>query len=203
MGRTDKSRMGRPREFDREAALRTALELFWQRGYEGTSIADLTAAIGIAPASLYAAFGNKEQLYREVLEAYQSRPEILARSNFEENLPVHEIIAKMLDASIVAVTEFKGTRGCMVSTGLLFCAPANKTVAAITAEMRAKWRTALTRRLRRAVAAGELPKTTNADCLSRYLLSVMQGISVQARDGATVRQLKDIAELALRVMPPA
>lgn len=191
-----KSRGGRPRGFDRNKALQTAMGLFWKRGYEGVSISDLTVAMGVAPPSLYAAFGSKARLYEEALTLYGARQAAHA-VDLGTHRPIRDILHDVLRAAVEAVTDPAGVAGCMVSNGMLFHAPENAAMAERTAALRQVWREALQERLRRAEDAGEIAPSPGAETLARYLAALMQGLSVQARDGATRKELMAVAELGL------
>jgi len=193
--------IGRPRGFDREAALQTAMRLFWRHGYEGVSIADLTRAIGIAPPSLYAAFGSKAELYREVLALYQSRPTSQAMRSFQQDGPIRDRVAELLHATVVSATDPDTPGGCMVTAGLLYCAPEHAELAAATAELRQARCARITERLQRAIDAGELPAGADAATQARLLCAVLQGITIQARDGASAPQLHAVAAQAMRYWP--
>lgn len=191
------SRRGRPRAFDRRKALEAALELFWRQGYEGASINDLTAAMGISPPSLYAAFGGKERLYQEALDLYAATRGGYAARALAEEPTARAAIERMLRE---AAAVYAG-RGCMLASGALACAPEHAGVAADLARRRRDGREALSARLERAVAEGELPAGADAAALGAYYAAVIQGLSIQARDGATPEQLKAIARLAMAAWP--
>jgi AcrR family transcriptional regulator len=195
------AQIGRPRGFDRDAALRIALQLFWRHGYEGVAISDLTRAIGIAPPSLYAAFGSKAELYREVLALYASRPNAGAIRAFLCDGPIRDKVHALLHDSVRAVTDPDYPAGCMVTAGLLYCGAEHVSLAGAIAALRTDRCTAVTERLQRAIDAGELPPDTQAAAAARYLCAVMQGISIQARDGATAAELHAVADQALRNWP--
>lgn len=192
-----KGRTGRPREFDRDAALETAMRLFWRHGFEGVSIAQLTEAMDIAPASLYAAFDSKAQLYEEALELYQRSRTARLTGYLEEDRPIRDVLWDVLRATVEAITDPVCARGCMVSCGMLFCAPENTKVAQRTADIRRKVREKLEARMRRAIETGEIARSADADDLSRYLMSLLHGMSVQARDGASRGELLTVAKLGL------
>ena len=177
--------------------MEVALRLFWERGYEGTSISDLTAAMGIAPPSLYGAFRSKAALYEEVMALYQRRFSAPANLRMEADTPIRALIEDALRHAVEAVTDPGGVPGCMVSGGMLFHAPENAEVARRTADIRRSWREDLATRLQQAVDSGEITASLNADVLSRFLVSLMQGISVQARDGATREELLAVVNLGL------
>lgn len=171
-----------PRTFNREEAVETAMRLFRRHGYEGVSIADLTSAIGIAPPSLYAAFGSKAGLYREALDRYSALPGALDGMADAETL--EQAVSGLLGAAIKAVISDE--RGCMISTGLIEGAPAQKGLAAELRERRLNLRRRITEELNRWL------DHQAADRLAAYLLAVQQGIAVQARDGASESDLLDI-----------
>ncbi len=193
--------IGRPRGFDRGAALLTAMDLFWRHGYEGVSISDLTRAIGIAPPSLYAAFGSKAELYREVLVLYQQRPTGAAIRAFQQDGPIREMVATLLHNAVRAVTDPEYPAGCMITAGLLYCGSEHADLASTMAELRQNRCTAITDRLQRAIDVGELPAGSDAPTMARHLCAVMQGIAIQARDGATAGELQAVIDLTMRNWP--
>jgi AcrR family transcriptional regulator len=193
--------MGRPRGFDRDHALQIALQLFWRHGYEGVSIADLTQAIGIAPPSLYAAFGSKAELYREVIELYQRRPTGGAIATFQQDGPIAERLRDLLLHAVRAATDPAYPKGCMLTAGLLYCGAEHSDLADTVSHLRRARSSAITDRLQRAIDHGELPQQPSAAAMARYVSAVMQGISIQARDGATADELNEIVDLALRNWP--
>ena len=190
---------GRQPTFDRNEALGTALDLFWRHGYEGVSVADLTKAIGIAAPSLYHAFGSKADLYREVLRRYGSSgmsPDEIARAPSSR-----DAARRMLERGIAAVTTPGRPLGCMVSSGMLMTSADNADLAAELKVIRASSRDALRRRIARDVEDGILPEATDAAALARFFAAVLQGISVQALDGATAAELLPVAASALEAWP--
>lgn len=176
------SRGGRPRSFDRDRALDIAMRLFWRHGYEGVSIGELTRALGIAPPSLYAAFGSKAALYEEALRRYETlSPVELPQPGDAATL--EDAVRQMLEASVRAVSHPEGELGCMISTGMISAHAEHEGLARAVAERRNRYRQAMERGLAR--WTGEVEAAT----LARYLTAVMQGLSVQARDGAGAETL--------------
>lgn len=187
---------GRPRAFNREQALAVAGHHFWRLGYEGASIADLTTAMGITPQSLYAAFRSKADLYREALQWYQG--DIGAATT--EALRDSDVVAAFERVLLDSAREFcrpDRPRGCMISTAVLTCATENHAVAEMVAGLRDATLVAFRGRLQQGVDEGALRPDTNVAALARFIGALVQGMSVQARDGATEADLKDIAYLGI------
>lgn len=196
-------RRGRPRAFDREAALETATRLFWRKGYAATSVSDLTEAMGIGPPSLYAAFGSKEELYAEALRHYVERYQGLVWGRFEAAPTAREAVSALLMDSATALTGACGAggpKGCMVTLSAVGSeghADLGERVRAARSEGWAR----IEARLARAVAEGELPAGTDVPGLARLVVAVQNGMSIQARDGASRDELEAVARNALRAWP--
>jgi AcrR family transcriptional regulator len=189
---------GRPREFDRDEALRIATKLFCKHGYEGVSIADLTSAMNISPPSLYAAFGGKEALFREALELYQKRPDL---PHLEAKGTIREQIKTMLYDTVRAATDPDFPAGCMVSAGMLACRPEHEELADSVADLRTARCNMVARHLQDAVASGELPPDADTKAIGRYVMALVQGIAIQAHDGATAPELFALVDVALQNWP--
>ena len=193
---------GRPRSFDRSAALARAMEVFWTKGYEGASISDLTEAMGIGSPSLYAAFGSKEALFREAIELY-GRTEGPAIWDAVENAPdARSAVAGFLTATAHSFSRPGKPRGCMVVLSQLNATEASASVCAALRENRAQGQSGLERRLRRAVEVGELAPGTDVAALAAFYLTVQQGMSIQARDGASEETLLAVAKGAMAAWEP-
>ena len=193
---------GRPRSFDRNAALTRAMEVFWSQGYEGASISDLSEAMGIGSPSLYAAFGSKEALFREAIELY-GRTEGPAIWDAVENAPdARSAVAGFLTATAHSFSRPGKPRGCMVVLSQLNATEASASVCAALRENRAQGQSGLEARLRQAVAAGELPVSTDVAALAAFYLTVQQGMSIQARDGASEEKLLAVAKGAMAAWEP-
>ncbi|CAI9417153.1 HTH-type transcriptional repressor ComR [Pleomorphomonas sp. T1.2MG-36] len=190
------SRRGRPRSFDRDAALAKAVETFWRHGYEGTSIADLTGAMGITAQSLYAAFSSKADLYREALSWYQTHVGSLGADLGEESDVVAEMAA-LLAGSAHAFTRPGRPRGCMISTSVLTCAVENEPIARHVQALRGASIDRLRARIERGIAEGQLKPTTDSQALARFIGAMIQGMSVQAQDGASEATLLTIVDHAV------
>jgi len=194
-------RRGRPRILDREKALRTALELFWRHGYEGTSVNDLTAALGVTPPSLYAAFGSKEALYRAVLDLYMTTEGGFAVRALAEEKTAFAGFRRMLAEAIELYSSGEQPRGCLLVAALPSCATEHEEARRETASRRMATIRLLRERLDRAVEEGELPPGTDTDGLAGYFAAVIQGLAIQARDGAPSSVLRAVAETALQIWP--
>jgi AcrR family transcriptional regulator len=193
---------GRPRSFDRDAALTRAMELFWVKGYEGASISDLTEAMGIGSPSLYAAFGSKEALFREAIELY-GRTEGPAIWDAVETAPdARSAVAGFLTATAHSFSRPGKPRGCMVVLSQLNTTEASASVCAALRENRAQGQSGLETRLRRAVDDGELAPGTDVAALAAFYLTVQQGMSIQARDGASEEKLLAVAKGAMAAWEP-
>lgn len=188
MERDSKSRGGRPWSFDREKAVDTAMRLFWRHGYEGVSIGDLTKEIGIAPPSLYAAFGSKAQLYREAVSRYEATLGRLDVASINSAASLAQAVRVLLEGAVSAVTHPQLERGCLISSGMIACHPEHALLARDAAARREAMRERIAQALQPFAGVHEVQR------LARYLAAVMQGMSVQARDGSTPTQLQEIVE---------
>lgn len=185
-------RQGRPRSFDREDAVRKAMLLFRRHGYEGVSLAMLTNAIGVAPPSLYAAFGNKAELYREALNRYSVEALLTLLPEDMPDLTLGEALDRMLRRAITLVACPTGERGCMISTGLLTSHPDHQGLTEELTARRVEMATRLATELKRWLSDIQATRAAN------FLCTVLQGIAVQARDGTSTDVLFDIATIARR-----
>jgi len=193
--------MGRPREFDVDKALDLALQVFWRKGYEGASMADLTETMGITKPSLYSAFGNKEELFRKALDRYVDGP----GGYFQVALAkptMRAVVEHLLFESAAAVTDPNHPPGCLAVQGALSCGDAAESIKQELMSRRAKGEQDLRERFERAIAEGDLPPGSDAADLAAYLSAILQGMAVQAAGGTTREQLRKIAEMALRTWPP-
>lgn len=190
---------GRPREFDRAAALDKALVLFWKRGYEATSMAALTAATGVGAPSLYAAFGSKRELFDEVVQEYgRTHHAFMARALLEE--PTFKAgLHRMLREAAEAYTRPGLPRGCLVISAAVNCSTPE--VQQALSAQRTGDLDALERLIQAAVDNGELKPGTDARTLAVFISVTLQGMAAQARDGTERSELEAVATLALEVMP--
>lgn len=192
--------VGRPRAFDLDQALDRALKVFWRKGYEGASLSDLTKAIGINRPSLYAAFGNKEALFRKVLQRYAEGPAAYVRQALNE--PTARAVAeRLLTGAVGLLTDPGNPRGCLMVQGALACGTEAESMRRELVARRMASEGALRQRFERALADGDLPADANAADLARYVVTVIQGMAVQAAGGASRKELRRVAEMALRAWP--
>ncbi|MUL49012.1 TetR/AcrR family transcriptional regulator [Mycobacterium sp. CBMA293] len=190
---------GRPREFDRSEVLEKIQHVFWERGYESTSMSDLVAATGLASARLYAAYGSKEALFREAIERYEQEEGGFAERALAEEPTARRAIERILREAVDVYTQ-DGARGCMVVSSATNCSPANDAVRQWLAGHRRGRTDSLVERLRAAVAMGELPEATDAQALGDAYAAVLHGISVQARDGIPRDRLLALIDPAMSLI---
>jgi AcrR family transcriptional regulator len=192
--------MGRPRQFDVEQALDAAVGLFWRKGYEGTSYSDLTEAAGVERPALYAAFGNKEALFRRALSRYYERylayvPEALARPTSRE------VVEHLLFSAADLHTRYPDHPGCLYINGALAAADDTEPVRQALVDARAAGEKMLRERLQRAKAEGDLPETARPEALAAFVMAVAHGMAVQAKAGFRRDMLEAVAEQALATWP--
>jgi AcrR family transcriptional regulator len=192
--------IGRPRGFDPEEALDGAMHVFWQKGFEGASLNDLTAAMGIQPASLYKAFGNKEALFEQVLARYLDGPVAFMHAALNE--PTAYAVAKrILHQTAEFLTRSRSRPGCMMIQAALAGGAEAKRVRRRLIALRVKEQDALRRRFERAKSEGDLPNDADASDLARFVTTLFQGMTVQAINGATRRELLRLSDMALGTWP--
>jgi AcrR family transcriptional regulator len=179
---------GRPRAFDEDQAVQTAMRLFWRHGYEGVGMSELTKAIGVAPPSLYGVFGSKANLYRRALDRYSREFSLVDRSAVQEAGSLAEAVRRLLVAAIDTVTSAEGELSCMVSSGMLCAHPDHHELASELAQRRDGIRQDIASVL---APWAEGPRLAS---IARHLVAVLQGFSIQARDGASREELLQTAE---------
>jgi AcrR family transcriptional regulator len=191
---------GRPRAFDTDVALERAMHVFWGKGYEGAALSDLTRAMRINRPSLYAAFGNKEQLFRKVLDRYMNGP----LAFFQKALAARkarDVIEQIFLGAANMAGDPRTPAGCLVVQGALACGDAAGSVRKEIAARRAAAKVALRRRFQRAKREGDLPKNADPTELSHYVMTLLHGMAVQGADGASRDELFRVAQIALRAWP--
>ncbi len=193
-------RMGRPRSFDTDKALDRALQVFWRKGYEGASLSDLTKAMGINRPSLYAAFGDKEALFRKALDRYAEGPASYVGEALKE--PTGRAVAeRLLRGAADVLTDAHNPRGCLWVQGALACGKGADPVRQELISRRTAGEAALRQRLKRAKSQGDLPPDSNPADLARYIATIIQGMAVQAAGGASRDELQRVIQTALRAWP--
>ncbi|MBN9045190.1 MAG: TetR/AcrR family transcriptional regulator [Rhizobiales bacterium] len=191
---------GRPRSFDREAALDKVMKVFWAKGYECAQINDFTAAIGVTPPSFYAAFGNKEQAFREAADYYRRTVGAPAYEALERTEPVQDAVRRWLELSADSAFACP-SGGCMISVSSIQCKPENAGVKAFLTEVRHASRESLHQRLLRGQRDGDLPPDADIAQMTEFYFALQQSLSYEARDGGTRAAAQKIIDMAMRAMP--
>jgi AcrR family transcriptional regulator len=194
---------GRPLSFDRDTALENAMHVFWERGYEAASIADLTAAMGITPPSLYTAFGDKERLFLEAIERYNKGPGGFGQRALEEEATARGAIQRLLDEAADELTQDCHPLGCMMVMATTNCSVAAGHIQKALVKRRALGVANMQARIQRGIDDGELPADTDAGALANFYATVYQGMSMQAKDGAPRASLLTSVRMAMRSWPVA
>lgn len=188
---------GRPRSFDRDAALRSAMKTFWKSGYEGASMADLTGAMGINSPSLYAAFGSKEGLFREAAALYLATEDAKSKAILEGEQTARAAIHAMLRNSVANLARPGFPHGCMLILGDSNATPENDGVRQYLCQRRRDIQAGLETRLKRGIAAGDVPAGTDIKAMAAFYMTVLQGLSLRARDGAAREAMAGVVESAM------
>jgi AcrR family transcriptional regulator len=192
---------GRPRAFDRDEALEKALVEFWRYGYESTSVAGLTAAMGIRPPSLYAAFGDKRKLFGEAVERYQRTHGAFTARALAEEPTGRRAIERLLREAAVHYSDPGHPPGCLIITAGVNHSPEAAEVEGQLRGYRTAAKRAIAERIAEDVEAGRVPAETDVDGLATFFAATVQGMSRQAQDGATREDLERVADLAMKAWP--
>ncbi|MGC1547078.1 MAG: TetR/AcrR family transcriptional regulator [Rhodanobacter sp.] len=187
---------GRPRKFDRELALRKAMYIFQERGYDGASLGDLTAAMGINSPSLYAAFGCKEALFREAVNLYVATDGAVTGKALASEETARASVDAMLRGAARIFTAEAG-RGCLVVLGAGHRTPDNEAVYSDLVERRAQAQVGVRQRLKKGIADGDVPQDVDIAAVAAFYTTVLNGLSLQARDGASRRRLLSVVDCAM------
>lgn len=190
---------GRPRSFDRETALEKAILAFWEHGYEATSVSDLTRVMDIGAPSLYAAFGDKRSLFDEAVRVYTARYAAFADRALAEEPTARAVVARTLREAAAMYTDPEHPHGCLVAHAAVNCATPE--VADSLRDRRNATIAAFESRIRADIAVGALPPGTDAAALARHAGAIINGMSQQARDGASRGELEALAEIAMAIWP--
>ena len=195
-----RKKRGRPPAFDHDEALEQALQLFWQHGYEGTSMAELMQAMDMNKPSIYAAFGNKEELFRKALQRYLAGPVAYAVEALQAPT-AYQVVEKFLTASVTLLASRPSPQGCLIVQGALSCGEGSALIRQELTEYRKRFEAALRQRFEQARADGDLAAEAEPADLARFVATVHQGLSVQAASGATREEMMAVVELALKSWP--
>lgn len=193
-------KLGRPLSFDRDVALEKAMLVFWAHGYEAASLADLTAAMGITPPSLYAAYGDKKRLFLEAVDLYCTQP-MSAEQIIAQAKNAAEAARQMLEGSAIHFTGQNTPPGCLLATGAISCSAAAADVQAVLGNIRKQTESHLHAKITVDIASGIMPLETDADLLATYVMALIQGMSTLARDGASRATLLTLADAMMRGWP--
>ncbi len=188
---------GRPREFDREEGLKKAMRVFWSMGYEATSMADLRAALGINQASLYAAYGSKEALFRETVALYLNTDGVATARALAADLPTRQAIHAMLQDGVDMFVAEEVSRGCLLVLSTINCTVENKGIQDYLSSLRDQTRVSIEARLRRGQRQGDVPRTAPVKAIAAFYATVLHGLSVQARDGSKRKTLTDVVNCSI------
>jgi AcrR family transcriptional regulator len=189
---------GRPRNFERSDALEKAMDVFWARGYSGASIAELTATMGINSPSLYAAFGSKEALFREAVALYVGTKSACTLKALEGDLSTRDSIAAMLFAAAEGCVTPGKPKGCLIVLGATTGDPETEAMQRYLRDFRRETETRVRKRLERGVNDGELPDDLDLNGIAAYFSTIVNGFSIEARDGASVDTLRRTVDCAMR-----
>lgn len=188
---------GRPRTFDRDEALKKAMLVFWEKGYEGTTMSDLISTIGMKAPSVYAAFGNKDALFNEALGMYNGIVKEGPLKALNENADILDAIAQSIKANIAIFTSPNNPSSCLVMTAAINCTPENTRHVDTLRNLRGQYKGAIKARLNRAEADGQLTGNTNIESLAEFYTTFIHGMAMRARDGSTSNELSESCEYAL------
>ena len=193
---------GRPLSFDRELAIQKAMLLFWQHGYEATSLNDLTSALNVKPSSIYTAFGDKKGLFLAAVQRYVSGP-VNAESIILEAANAQDAALGLLRTAAIGFTGESTPRGCLLASSAISCSASAQDVKETLTDLRKAIETSLRDKIKSSVKDGSLPAGTDAAALAAHTVAVIQGMSTLARDGATRASLLKVTDLAMQCWPAA
>ena len=192
---------GRPRGFDRANVLDRAMHLFWEQGYEATSVSELTAAMDITPPTLYSFFGDKKHLFLEAVDRYQSGPGDFAKKALTEEPTAERSIRRLLLDAAVSFSNPKVPKGCMVVLAATNCALESSDISQALADRRRAAEKAVRERIVRGRIAGELADDADVDALAGLITATLYGLAIKARDGGSRSSLRRIVDQTMRAWP--
>lgn len=192
--------VGRQRSFDRDHVLNQAMLLFWERGFEATSMADLSTAMGLKPPSIYAAFGNKEALFETCAEYYAQNIAAYAPRALAEEATTTQAVRRLLCNAIETFCADETPKGCLLVSGATNCSKAGAGAGAqdVLVGYRSATEALIADRIKRGIGDGDMPSDTDVDLLAKYISVLIQGLATQSRDGVASGALHQVAELALK-----
>ena len=190
---------GRPRTFDREEALKKAMLVFWEKGFEGATMADLIAAIGMKAPSVYAAFGNKDALFREAVELYKGQVEQGPLKALSESPSILDALESSLSESVKMLSGPEAS-SCLIMAGAINCAPEHQEHVQHLRDLRAGYKGALRKRFAQAIEDGQLIEGTDPDDLAEFYFGFIHGLALRAKDGSTKKELQSSCKFALQVL---
>lgn len=188
---------GRPRTFDRKAALTAAMHLFWEKGYEGTTMADIIQTLGVKAPSVYAAFGNKDKLFEEVVKAYSKIVEDGPLKALMETQDIYEAVENSLKASVEIFTSARNPSSCLVMSAAINCAPEHIEHVKQLRKLRANYKEACEQRFKRASKEGQLKEGASAKELAEFMMTLVHGMALRAKDGSSAKELTQTCNFAL------
>jgi AcrR family transcriptional regulator len=192
------AKAGRPRSFDRQEALRRAMNVFWALGYEGTTLVDLLDAMGnITPTSFYAAFGSKEELFREAVQLHNTTFGTILVRNLNEQATARASVEALLRTAVNVFCETDHPRGCMTVLGATNCTRFNERIQDYLRQRRLMTYRTIRQRLERGVKEGDVPAKTDLNGLASFYTTVLHGLSIQARDDASRKALTTAVDYAM------
>lgn len=188
---------GRPRTFDRDQALKKAMQVFWEKGYEGTTMSDLITAIGMKAPSVYAAFGNKDALFNKVVELYGEMVNEGPLQALNHNKNIFDAIKNSLRANVELFTSLEKPTGCLIMTAAINCAPEQNAHVENLRNLRETYKDAIEARFKLAVADGQLIADANPSVLAEFYTTFVHGLAMRAKDGSGENELQASCDLAL------
>jgi AcrR family transcriptional regulator len=195
--------VGRPRTFDRDEALRKAMHVFWEKGYEGTTMANLIEAIGMKAPSVYAAFGNKDSLFKEAVSLYTGIVENGPLKSLKEETDIMQALKQLFAETIKLYTCKQNPTSCLIMTAAINCAPEHHDHVETLKHLRSHYKAAFKIRFDQALTEQQLKSDANPDALAEFYATLIQGLAIRARDGATKAELEHTCELGLAALQSA
>lgn len=192
---------GRPKDFNQDEALEKALLLFWERGYETTSISELTLAMGITPSSLYATFGNKEKLFWTAIELYSMKYAVNISKSLNEKINTKEAFCYLLKKLAISYTSNKTPHGCLMICATTNHSKSSSNIDQVLQKIRSASEKVLVKKIQHAILLKEIPSNTNAKILGKFFATIIQGMSTQSRDGVSFKELESMVDLAMNIWP--